>query len=140
MTNADILLVQESWLAITPVKQITAELFYMKLSELDPGLRVLFDADLRAGSRKFVKLAYATVRGLDRADLLMGAVREVGIRNPIFGRSERRHGTVAAALLWTLGEALRDDFTRPVKAAWIKLFGALSQTLRARMQDAAQAA
>jgi len=131
MTREDILLVQQSWLKIAPVKQVTAELFYMKLSELDPGLRVLFDADLRDSRRRFVQLVDATVRGLDRADVLVGAVREVGIRNPAFGTSDRHHGTVAAALLWTLGKALRHDFTQPVKAAWIKLFGMLSQTLRA---------
>src|SRR6187551_424653 len=45
MTGDDILLVQESWLSITPVKQITAELFYDKLFELDPGLRALLQGD-----------------------------------------------------------------------------------------------
>jgi hemoglobin-like flavoprotein len=141
MTSEDILLVQQSWLKIAPVKQVTAELFYMKLSELDPGLRGLFDADLHDSSRRFVQLLDATVRGLDRADVLMGAVREVGIRNPAFGTSDRHHGTVAAALLWTLAKALRRDFTPAVKTAWIKVFGVLSQTLRAPLsQNDAQAA
>lgn len=131
MTGEDILLVQESWLKMSPVKQVTAELFYMKLSELDPALRLLFDDDLRASSHKFVQLLDATVRGLDRADVLMAAVREVGLRNPTFGLTDAHHGTVAAALLWTLEKALRHDFTMPVKAAWIKIFGVLSQELRA---------
>jgi len=130
VTSEDILLVQRSWLEITPVKQITAELFFGKLSELDPGLRQLFDDDQGAGNRKFVRMLDATVRGLDRSDVLMAAVREVGVRHPAFGRADTHHGTVAAALLWTLEKALRDDFTPAVKSAWIKIFGVLSQELR----------
>lgn len=131
MTSEDILLVQESWLKITPVKHVTAELFYVKLSELDPDLRLLFDDDLQASNRKFVQLIDATVHGLERTDVLMAAVREVGIRNPTFGLNDAHHGTVAAALLWTLAKALRGDFTPTVKAAWIRIFGVLSQELRA---------
>ncbi len=140
MTGEDILLVQKSWLAINPVKQIAAELFYVKLSELDPGLRLLYDDDLHASNRKFVQLLDATVRGLDRADVLMAAIREVGIRHPTFGLTDAHHGTVAAALLWTLEKALRRDFTPTVKAAWIRIFGVLSQRLRGSSIDAAQAA
>ena len=74
-----------------------------------------------------------TVKGLERTDVLMAAVREVGLRNPTFGLNDAHHGTVAAALLWTLGKALRHDFTPAVKAAWIRIFGVLSQELRAPM-------
>ena len=140
MTGDDILLVQESWLSITPVKQITAELFYDKLFELDPGLRALLQGDAGAANGKFVRLLDATVRGLERTDVLMFAVREVGIRNPIFGASDAHHGTVAAALLWTLDKALRGDLTPAVKAAWIRTFGVLSQGLRASTLEHAQAA
>jgi hemoglobin-like flavoprotein len=132
MTSEDILLVQESWLSITPVKQVTAELFYVKLFELDPDLRRLFEQDAREASRKFIQLLDATVRGLERTDVLMSAVREVGIRNPTFGASDVHHGTVAAALLWTLHKALRRDFSPAVKAAWIEIFGVLSREVGAR--------
>src|SRR3954465_3215603 len=121
MTSEDILLVQRSWLSIAPVKQATAEFFYVKLFELDPDLRPLFERDSSEAMRKFVRLLDATVRGLERTDVLMPAVREVGIRNPTFGASDTHHGTVAAALLWTLGKALRRDFSPAVKAAWIKI-------------------
>jgi len=130
MTNEDVLLVQESWDKVTPVKQITAELFYMRLAEIDPGLRLLFDDDRQESNRKFVQLLDATVRGLERQDVLLAAVREVGMRHPTFGLSDQHHGSVAAALLWTLEKALRRDFTASVKAAWIRTFGVLSQTMR----------
>jgi hypothetical protein len=49
-------------------------------------------------------------------------------------------GHYAAALLWALDKALRGDFTPAVKAAWIRIFGVLSQGLRASMTDHAHAA
>jgi hemoglobin-like flavoprotein len=131
MTRDDIRLVQQSWLAISPVKQLTAELFYAKLAELDPGLRLLFDDGVQNCNRKFVQLLDATVKGLDRTDVLMAAVREVGLRNPAFGLTDTHHGSVAAALLWTLEKALRNEFTPAIKTAWIRIFGVLSQELRA---------
>lgn len=139
MTNEDILLVQQSWQKIEPVKRVTAELFYLKLAELDPALKVYFDDDLRTSCSRFLQLTDATVRSLDR-EVLLGAVRHLGLRNPTFGMSDQHHGSVAAALLWVLDKALRGDFTAEVKAAWIKAFGVLSQAMRTAAAPAAQAA
>jgi hemoglobin-like flavoprotein len=130
MTEDDIAQVQESWRTIDSVKHIAAELFYVKLFELDPQLRLMYGDDLRLCTQKFTELMDATVRGLDRAEMLMPAIRELGIRHPTFGESDAHHGTVASALLWTLEKGLRKDFTPQIKSAWIKICGVLSQTLR----------
>jgi hemoglobin-like flavoprotein len=130
MTEDDIAMVQQSWHTIEPVKRITAELFYVKLFELDPTLRLLFSDDLQLRAQRFIQLMDATVRGLGRADVLMPAIRELGIRHPRFGESDLHHGNIATALFWTLQKGLRDDFTPQVQSAWIKTYGVLSQTLR----------
>jgi hemoglobin-like flavoprotein len=130
MTKDDIALVQGSWRHIEPVKQVAADLFYLKLFELDTTLRLLFSDDLKLRAQKFNQLMEATVRGLDRADVLMPAIRELGIRHPMFGDSDEHHGPIASALLWTLEKCLRADFTPQVRTAWIRTYGVLSQTLR----------
>lgn len=130
MTQDDIAAVQQSWHTIEPVKRITAELFYVKLFELDPALRLFLGDDLQTSSQRFIQLMDATVRGLDRSDVLMPAIRELGIRHPRFGDSDQHHANIAAALLWTLEKGLRGDFTPQVRSAWIKTYGVLSQTLR----------
>ena len=38
MTNEDILLVQLSWRKVLPIKDRFAELFYLKLFEMDPAI------------------------------------------------------------------------------------------------------
>jgi hemoglobin-like flavoprotein len=140
MTEDDIKRVQQSWRTIEPVKRVTAELFYVKLFELDPTLRLLFSDDLQLRAQRFIRLMDATVRALDRSDVLMPAIRELGIRHPRFGGSDAHHANVAAALLWSLEKGLRADFTAEARSAWIKIYGVLSQTLRSSSLGASLAA
>lgn len=130
MTPDDIRLVQESWRKVEPVKEIAAALFYTRLFELDPPLREVCGDDLQASYRRFTQVIGATVRGLARVDVLLPAVREFGLRHPLPGEAERHHANVASALLWMLEKALRRDLTPEVRAAWIKAYGVLSQTIR----------
>ena len=130
MTNEDIEQIQESWRTVAPVKHVAAELFYVKLFELDPTLKLLFSDDLKLREQKFLQLMDATINGLKRVDVLMAAIRELGIRHPLFGGNDEHHGAVAAALMWTLEKCLRKDLTPELRSAWIKTFGVLSQTLR----------
>ena len=131
MTNEDILLVQLSWRKVLPIKDTFAELFYLKLFEIDPALRPLFTDDLEQQGEKLVQMISAAVRGLERLDALLPVVRELGVRHNVYGVREEHYGPVGTALLWTLEQALRADFTSEVKSAWIKTYGVLSQTMRA---------
>lgn len=130
MTHEDILLVQLSWRKVLPNRNAAAELFYLKLFNLDPGLRLLFTGDVEQQGAKFLQMITAAVRGLDRLDALLPVVRELGTRHAAYGVRDEHYGTVGMALLWTLEQALRDDFTPEVKSAWIKTYGVLSQTMR----------
>lgn len=130
MTPDDIQRVQQSWQRITPIKDAAAELFYLKLFELDPGLRQLFGADLQQQGARLMQMVSAAVRGLDRLDALLPVLRELGMRHVAYGVKDEHYGTVATALLWTLEQGLQDDFTPQVKSAWIKTYGVLSQTMR----------
>lgn len=141
MTRDEIAKVQASWRSAAPVKYIAAELFYVKLFELDPTLKLLFGDHPKMRQRKFLQLMDATVNGLERTDVLMPAIRELGIRHPLFGDSDEHHATVGTALMWVLEKCLRRDLTPTLRAAWIKTFGVLSQTLRtSSWEHASQAA
>ena len=130
MTPDDIAQVQESWRKIDPVKEIAAELFYARLFELDTQMRNVCGDDRKERHKRFAQVVGATVRGLARVDMLLPAVREFGMRHPLPGETEQHHANVASALLWMLEKSLRKDFTPEVKAAWIKAYGMLSQTIR----------
>jgi hemoglobin-like flavoprotein len=131
MTSEEILLVQGSWLQAEPMKEAIAEVFFLKLFELDPGMYTLLGDEEPARLRsRFLQMVTASVRGLDHMDALVPVLRELGVRHLIQGVRDEHYATVAAALLWTLEKALRSEFTPQVKAAWIKTYGVLSQTLR----------
>ncbi len=130
MTHEDILLVQLSWRKVLPNKDAAADLFYLKLFDLDPELRSLFTGDMDQQGAKLMQMITAAVRGLDRLDALLPVVRELGTRHVAYGVRDDHYGTVGMALLWTLEQALRADFTPEVKSAWIKTYGVLSQTMR----------
>ena len=140
MTKEDIARVQSTWHTIEPVKRVAAELFYVKLFELDVTLKLLFSDDLQQREQKFLQLMDATVHGLEYTDAMMSAVHELGIRHPLFGDSDEHHGTVAAALYWTLEKCLRKEFTEEVQASWSRTFELLSQSMRALPWAAPQAA
>ena len=140
MTKEDIVLVQTSWHTVAPVKRVAAELFYVKLFELDATLKLLFSDDLQLREQKFLQLMDATVKGLEHVDVMQAAVRELGIRNPLFGDSDEHHGTVATALFWTLRKCLRNEFTDEIRASWVRTFELLSRTMRSEYWVGTQAA
>jgi hemoglobin-like flavoprotein len=129
MNREDITRVQATWHAIEPVKRVAAELFYVKLFELDSTLKLLF-GNQQAREQKFLQLMDATVNGLEHSDVMVAAVRELGIRHPLFGDSDERHGSVGVALFWSLQKCLRKEFTAEVHAAWTNTYELLSKAIR----------
>ena len=131
MTQDDIVLVQQSWRQALGRKDSVADAFYLKLFELDPGLQRFFELDRRDHGPKLIHLITAIVRGLDRVEFLLPAVRDFGRRQALLGLRDEHYGTVTTALLWSLEQALNGEFTPEVKSAWIVTYGVLSQTMRA---------
>lgn len=139
MTNEEILLVQRSWNQVLPLKEKVAELFYRRLFDLDPPLRRLFTGDLEDQGAKLMQMITIAVSSLNRLEVLLPAVRELGRRHGTYGVRDEHYDTVATALLWTLEQGLGDEFTAEVKAAWIKTYGVLSRVMRTS-HDAPRAA
>ncbi|MFL5542728.1 MAG: globin family protein, partial [Longimicrobiaceae bacterium] len=104
--------------------------FYGRLFELDPSLRPMFRGDLEEQGKKLMQMITVVVRGLDRLDQLVPAVEALGRRHAGYGVRDSHFDTVAAALLWTLGQGLGDAFTAPVKAAWTEAYTLLATVMK----------
>jgi len=130
MTPESKKLVQESWILVEPIAETAAALFYGRLFELDPSLRPLFRGDMREQEKKLMQTLTVVVRGLDRLDQLVPAVEALGRRHAGYGVRDEHYDTVAAALLWTLGEGLGDAFTPVVKAAWTEAYTLLATVMQ----------
>ncbi|HJR70033.1 MAG TPA: globin family protein [Gammaproteobacteria bacterium] len=137
MTPEEVLLVQESWKKVVPIKETAAELFYGKLFELDPDLRGLFKGDMNEQGRKLMAMINAAINGLTRLDELVPTVENLGRRHATYGVKASDYNTVANALLWTLEKGLGPAFTPPTRTAWVKAYGVLAETMQAAAAAAA---
>jgi hemoglobin-like flavoprotein len=140
LTTNDIALVRASFAKVVPIKDTAADLFYGRLFEIAPALRPMFPADLKEQKVKLMAMIAAAVGGLDNLDALVPPVKALGARHADYGVNAAHYGTVAEALLWTLERGLGDGFTPDVRAAWIKVYTVLAETMQAGATEAARAA
>ena len=131
MNSEHIALVQRSFADIVSLTDIAAAVFYERLFVLDPTLRALFHGDMRAQGRKLMAMLRAAVTGLSRLEELVPVVQELGVRHRSYGVKDAHYATVGAALLWTLEQGLREQFTPEVRAAWTSAYALLADTMRA---------
>lgn len=130
MTPQQVELVQSSWAKVVPIRTTAAELFYNKLFELDPTLKSLFKGDMKVQGEKLMSMIDTAVRGLTKLDAIVPAVKSLGKRHVGYGVQPAHYGTVATALLWTLGQGLGAGFTPEVKAAWTEVYTVLATTMQ----------
>ena len=136
MTPEQIQTVRTTFAAVAPIADQAGLMFYNRLFEIDPSLRPLFKGDIATQSRTLMNMIAVAVAGLDRLDTIVPAVQALGVRHAGYGVTPAHYGTVATALLWTLGQGLGDKYTPEVEAAWVAAYTLLATT----MQDAAAAA
>ncbi len=135
MTLGNQALVRDSFAKIEPIASQAAALFYNRLFVLDPALKSLFKADRAEQGEKLMAMIGTAVANLDRLETIVPVVQDLGRRHMSYGVQPAHYDTVAAALLWTLGQGLGDAFMPPVEAAWTEAYTILATV----MKDAAAA-
>lgn len=130
MTPEQKFIVQASFAKVVPIAEQAAQIFYGRLFELDPSLKPLFKGDMKEQGRKLMTMIRTAVAGLDKLDMLVPAVQDLGRRHVGYGVQDRHYDTVGAALLWTLEKGLAEDFTPRVKEAWTVVYGVLATTMK----------
>jgi hemoglobin-like flavoprotein len=138
MNGEQIRLVRESFEKIVPIADGAAALFYGRLFDLDPALESLFKGDIVEQGRKLMRMIGVAVKGLDRLEQILPAVRALGARHADYGVREKDYGTVGRALIWALRKGLRDDFTPETEAAWAEVYTTLAGVMKEAQAEAAQ--
>jgi len=130
MTPTEVGLIRTSWVAVEPIADTAASLFYARLFELDPTLERLFRrTDMVAQRKTLMQTLTVVVKSLDRLDQLVPAVQALGRRHAGYGVREAHYATVGAALLWTLEQGLGEAFTPAVREAWTTAYGTLASVM-----------
>jgi hemoglobin-like flavoprotein len=130
MNAKQVRLVQESWERVAPISLAAGSMFYRRLFELDPSLRMLFvNTSMSEQHEKLMQTITIVVRGLDQMDALLPSIKELGLRHAGYGVKESHYETVGEALMWTLQQALGDAFTDEVRDSWLEAYRDLASIM-----------
>ena len=136
LTETEKTLVKDSWEKVVPIADTAAQLFYAKLFELDPSLESMFKGDMKEQGAKLMKTLGIAIKSLDKLDVLVPVLQDLGRRHKDYGVLPAHYQTVATALLDTLGKGLGDGFTPQTKNAWVAMYGVVSSTMIAAAEEA----
>jgi nitric oxide dioxygenase len=133
LTSTQIKLVQDSFALVAPIADTAAQLFYGRLYELDPSLRLMFKSDMKEQGRKLMQMLSVAVHALNNLDGIISAVQALGQRHVGYGVTMEHYAIVGDALLWTLEQGLGEAFTPDVKEAWTAVYVLLTQVATANL-------
>lgn len=131
MTPEATALVKDSWAKVRPISEQAAALFYGRLFEVYAKVQPMFKGEMKDQGRKLMAMINTAVNALDNLGPMIPAIQDMGARHAGYGIRDADYDKVADALLWTLGKGLGDDFTPEVKDAWVSVYTALADTMKA---------
>jgi hemoglobin-like flavoprotein len=129
MNTDTITLVRQSWARVVPIAPQAAALFYQNLFAADPALRPLFKGDMTEQGHKLTQMLGAAVSKLDDLEALVPVLQSLAKRHVGYGVQAEHYAIVGAALLKTLEQGLGDDFTPPVREAWVAVYGLVAEVM-----------
>lgn len=140
MTPQQKQLVQESFKKVAPIAPLAADLFYARLFELDPELRLLFKSDMKRQGMSLMTMLASAVRGLDKPEALVPVLKSLGRRHVVYGVKDTHYGTVGQALLDTLAHAMGEEFDDEMRAAWSAVFSLMASVMQMGAREMVESA
>jgi nitric oxide dioxygenase len=105
-------------------------LFYERLFADHPDLRPLFKHDMRVQGVKLMTMLAMVVYHLHEPGQVLPAIRDLGFRHVGYGVKPAGYEALKAALLWTLDEALGQEFTPAARDAWALCYDELAEAMK----------
>ena len=129
MTLDQIELVQQSFAKVAPISDQAATIFYNRLFEVAPQVKVMFPENMTEQRKKLMATLAVVVNGLSDLPSILPAASALAIRHVSYGARREHYPVVGAALLWTLEQGLGDAWTPEVASAWTAAYDTLSGTM-----------
>lgn len=126
MTSDQVSLVQDSFAKVAPIAEQAAVMFYNRLFEVAPAVRLMFPADMTEQRKKLMATLGVVVNGLSDLESILPGASALAVRHVSYGARAEHYPVVGAALLWTLEKGLGEAWTPDVAAAWSAAYGTLS--------------
>ena len=140
MNPLQINLVQESFAKVAPISEQAAVLFYDRLFEVAPAVKVMFPADLKEQRKKLMTTLAVVVNGLSNLESVLPAASALAKRHVNYGAKPEHYPVVGGVLLWTLEKGLGEAWTPEIADAWTAAYGTLSGYMISEAYGGTQAA
>jgi nitric oxide dioxygenase len=129
MNDLKILAVKTSWSYVMKDAEEAGTLFYRKLFQLDPSLRLLFIHDIDAQAGKLTDMVTYIIARLQHMDDIERVITALATRHVQYGTRPEHYRTVGEALLRTLETVLEDRWDDDTRAAWTEVYGLVATTM-----------
>jgi nitric oxide dioxygenase len=126
MTPDEVKIVQHSFAKVAPISDQAATIFYNRLFEVAPQVKMMFPEDMTEQRKKLMATLAAVVNGLTDLPSILPAASALAIRHVSYGARREHYPVVGAALLWTLEKGLGEAWTPEVANAWTAAYETLS--------------
>ncbi len=126
----DVELVENSFARIRPQLSEFSMSFYANLFIIYPETKPLFaKTDMEIQRQKLAESLILVVLNLRKPNLLIQALRNLGERHTKYGTLPKHYPLVGNALLTTLEQYLREDWTPELKQAWTDAYNLISEIM-----------
>lgn len=130
LTDKQINLVKKSWGLLRHVDPVLlGDVFYRKLFIDDPHVKSLFHSSREEQAKKLVDMLSMVVLRLDRLDTIEEEIVALAKRHVGYGTTEKHYEDVGSALLWTLNQALREEWNDELEEAWTVCYTHLASVM-----------
>ena len=136
MTPEQVELVQSSFKKVEPIASTAGDLFYGRLFEIAPEVRPMFSDNIEEQRDKLMAVLATAVNNLHQVDQIIDTVKQLGAKHVDYGVKDAHYDKVGEALIWTLQEGLKDDFTPEVKDAWVETYTTIATVMKEAAAEA----
>lgn len=138
MTEREIELIENSWDYVLMNTENAGEIFYSTLFTRNPEFRPLFKSGVPEQSRKLIAMISFAVNKLRNMESIISDIEALGKRHVNYRVTADQYPAVGAALIATLKAGLGADWNDETEAAWVKLYGKLSEVMIAAAEKQVQ--
>jgi hemoglobin-like flavoprotein len=124
-------LVRTTFARLAVMPEVAGALFYERLFAAKPSFRPLFKNDMRIQGVKLMTMLAMIVYNLPEPGQILPAIRDLALRHVEYGVKLADYDALREALLWTIQQALGDDFTPAVVEAWTVCYDELAAEMKA---------
>jgi hemoglobin-like flavoprotein len=132
VTREQRILLRQTFENLVPLPRSFGRLFYQRLFEIDPTLKILFQGDIDRQASMLVQALALSVLNLIDEGRVSETIVDLGARHDQYGVHPKHYETFGAALVWTLEQRLGDDFTPELREAWQEAYRELAAAMQRR--------